>query len=195
MLLHQPVGSGSLSASHHTSAQSDGGLTPSPSRWQLSFGTGTMGGGTTPSFTGSLFGLAKDLVYGGQGGTLEEERKRVWNMKDLPVLETGKSLIGVDIKLKEGEEAECKYTAAGRSGRRVTDANTGHSRIHHAAADGPAAFAQGQGLSILIRLRRIPNCLASRRRETAKGEGHTYPHPGMVKRHWYVRSISYVFPS
>lgn len=75
----------------------------------MSFGTGTIGSGTTPSFTGSLFGLAKDLVYGGQGGTLEEERKRVWNMKDLPVLETGRSLIGVDINLKEGEERECEH--------------------------------------------------------------------------------------
>lgn len=118
MLLHQPVGSGSLAPAGTAepgsagSASSSGGLSPSPSRWQMSFGTGTIGGGTTPSFTGSLFGLAKDLVYGGQGGTLEEERKRVWNMKDLPVLETGRSLIGVDINLKEGEEKECEFWAA-----------------------------------------------------------------------------------
>jgi hypothetical protein len=74
----------------------------------MSFGTGTVGNTTQPSFTGSLFGLAKDLVYGGSGGSLEEERKRVWNMKDLPVLETARSLLGVDVKLKEGESRECE---------------------------------------------------------------------------------------
>jgi hypothetical protein len=58
--------------------------------------------------TGSLFGLAKGLVYGGTGGTLEEERKRVWTTQDLPVLETTRSLMGVDIKLQEGETRECK---------------------------------------------------------------------------------------
>jgi hypothetical protein len=40
-------------------------------RWQLSFGTGTVGHSTQPSLTGSLFGLAKDLVSGGSGGSLE----------------------------------------------------------------------------------------------------------------------------
>ncbi|WVF72142.1 hypothetical protein IAT40_006954 [Kwoniella sp. CBS 6097] len=106
-LLHQPVGSGSLSAS-----PSLAGTTPGheSSRWQLSFGTGTIGNATQPSLTGSLFGLAKDLVMGGRGGTLEEERKRVWNMKDLPVLETTRSLLGVDLKLKEGESREFTYT-------------------------------------------------------------------------------------
>lgn len=79
-----------------------------PSRWQLSFGTGTIGHSSQPSLTGSLFGLAKDLVSGGTGGTLEEERRRVWQMKDLPVLETARSLLGVDIKLKEGETKECE---------------------------------------------------------------------------------------
>jgi hypothetical protein len=89
------------------------GIKPSTSRWQLSFGTGTIGSEAQPSLTGSLFGLAKDLVYGGGGGSLEEERKRVWNMKDLPVLETTRSLLGVDIKLKEGEVKECKFSYMG----------------------------------------------------------------------------------
>jgi hypothetical protein len=73
----------------------------------MNFGTGTIGQGTKPSLTGSLFGLAKGLVYGGDGGSLQEERKRVWNMKDLPVMETYRSLLGVDIKLSEGETKEC----------------------------------------------------------------------------------------
>ena len=102
MLLHQPVGSGSLNSPADPSQ-----ATASTSRWQLSFGTGTIGSATQPSLTGSLFGLAKDLVYGGAGGSLEEERKRVWNMKDLPVLETTRSLLGVDLNLKEGESKEC----------------------------------------------------------------------------------------
>ncbi|WVQ98723.1 hypothetical protein IAU59_005854 [Kwoniella sp. CBS 9459] len=105
-LLHQPVGSGSLAPSPSQTGANSG---PS-SRWQLSFGTGTIGNATQPSLTGSLFGLAKDLVMGGGGGTLEEERKRVWNMKDLPVLETTRSLLGVDLKLKEGESKEFTYT-------------------------------------------------------------------------------------
>ncbi|ORY33810.1 Rgp1-domain-containing protein [Naematelia encephala] len=105
-LLHQPVGSGSLiSPSSSTTS-----LSASSSRWQLSFGTGTIGNATAPSLTGSLFGLAKDLVYGGAGGSLEEERKRVWNMKDLPVLETMRSLLGVDVKLKEGESRDFVYS-------------------------------------------------------------------------------------
>nr|XP_019042675.1 hypothetical protein I302_08379 [Kwoniella bestiolae CBS 10118]OCF21605.1 hypothetical protein I302_08379 [Kwoniella bestiolae CBS 10118] len=107
MLLHQPVGSGSLNP---TSSLSPSGSSAGSSRWQLSFGTGTIGNSTQPSLTGSLFGLAKDLVMGGSGGSLEEERKRVWNMKDLPVLETTRSLLGVDIKLKEGESKEFVYT-------------------------------------------------------------------------------------
>ncbi|KAK4688655.1 RAB6A-GEF complex partner protein 2, partial [Tremellales sp. Uapishka_1] len=97
-LLHQPVGSGTLTPQSLSRSQT--------SRWQLSFGTGTIGQATQPSLTGSLFGLAKDLVYGGDGGSLEEERKRVWNMKDLPVLESVRSLVGVDVKLKEGESRE-----------------------------------------------------------------------------------------
>ncbi|KAL7423923.1 Golgi membrane exchange factor (Ric1p-Rgp1p) subunit [Cryptotrichosporon argae] len=102
MLLHQPVGSGSLSAMPMDQQ--------AKSRWQLSFGTGTIGSGTTPSLTGSLFGLAKDVVFGGQGGTLEEERKRVWNTKELPVLETARSLLAIDLELKEGESREFVYT-------------------------------------------------------------------------------------
>lgn len=107
MLLHQPVGSGSLSSSADPSSPNG---TPKSGGWQLSFGTGTIGQGTQPSLTGSLFGLAKDLVYGGTGGSLEEERKRVWNMKDLPVLETQRSLLGVDLKLKEGESKDYTYS-------------------------------------------------------------------------------------
>lgn len=107
MLLHQPVGSGALMpSSSMSSVESD--MKSSSSRWQLSFGTGTIGNATQPSLTGSLFGLASSLVNGGTGGSLEEERKRVWNMKDLPVLETSRSLLGVDVKLKEGETRDCE---------------------------------------------------------------------------------------
>ncbi|KIR59967.1 hypothetical protein I314_04402 [Cryptococcus bacillisporus CA1873] len=109
-LLHQPVGSGSLFTPSQGSSANVAGKTSGPSRWQLSFGTGTIGNSTQPSLTGSLFGLAKDLVMGGGGGSLEEERKRVWNLKDLPVLETTRSLLAVDMKLKEGEVKEFTYT-------------------------------------------------------------------------------------
>lgn len=113
LLLHQPVGSGSLMSPTSQSPTNSGsahGRQASSSRWQLSFGTGAIGHNSQPSLTGSLFGLAKDLVTGGTGGSLEEERRRVWQMKDLPVLETARSLLGVDVKLKEGETKECKST-------------------------------------------------------------------------------------
>ncbi|KIR25439.1 hypothetical protein I307_06022 [Cryptococcus deuterogattii 99/473] len=109
-LLHQPVGSGSLFTPSQGSSANVAGRPSGPSRWQLSFGTGTIGNSTQPSLTGSLFGLAKDLVMGGGGGSLEEERKRVWNLKDLPVLETTRSLLAVDMKLKEGEVKQFTYT-------------------------------------------------------------------------------------
>ncbi len=51
--------------------------------------------------------MAREFV-GGKGGSLEEERKRVWNMKDLPVFETERSVLGVDLELKAGEMTECK---------------------------------------------------------------------------------------
>jgi hypothetical protein len=76
----------------------------------LSFGTGTIGHETKPSLTGSLVGLASSLVYGGSAGTLEEDRKKAWNTKDLPVLETARSLLGVHIRLKEGEKREYTYS-------------------------------------------------------------------------------------
>lgn len=97
-LLHQPIGSGSLASADERAN----------SRWSLSFGTGSIGTSTQPSLTGSLFGLAKGLVTGGTGGSLEEERKRVWSTQDLPVLDTSRSLLGVDIKLAEGETRECR---------------------------------------------------------------------------------------
>lgn len=100
LLLHQPVGSGSLPAS------------PSAfrSRWQLSFGTGTIGAESKPSLTGSLAGLASSLVSSGSAGSLEDERRKAWNTKDLPVFETARSLIGVDIRVKEGEKREFTYS-------------------------------------------------------------------------------------
>ena len=100
LMLHQPVGSGSLLPQSNT-------VGPKSSRWQFSFGTGSIGDSIQPSLTGSLFGLAKTVMSGGSGGSLEEERRRVWNMKDLPVFETPRSLIGVDLKLKEGDAKEC----------------------------------------------------------------------------------------
>ena len=100
-LLRQPVGSGSLKLNNENAKDS---------KWQMTFGTGTIGNSTQPSLTGSLFGLAKDLVSRSAAGSLEEERKRVWNMKDLPVLETPRTLLGIDLKLKEGEMQECEWT-------------------------------------------------------------------------------------
>ncbi|ODN83210.1 hypothetical protein L202_01397 [Cryptococcus amylolentus CBS 6039] len=110
ILLHQPVGSGSLLTPGGSSVSNPAGKSSSSSRWQLSFGTGAIGNATQPSLTGSLFGLAKELITGGGGGSLEEERRRVWNMKDLPVLESTRSLMGVDIRLKEGESRDFVYT-------------------------------------------------------------------------------------
>ena len=75
----------------------------------MSFGTGTLPGQSAPSLTGSLVGLASSLLSSGSGGSLEQERKKVWNMKDLPVLETARSLIGVEMKLQEGEKREWEY--------------------------------------------------------------------------------------
>lgn len=105
-LLHQPVGSGSLIPSSDQNRSSMG------SRWSLNFGTGAIGHNTRPSLTGSLFGLAKNMVGGGAGGSLEEERRRVWNTQDLPVLETTRSLIGVDIRLGEGDTRECEFASS-----------------------------------------------------------------------------------
>lgn len=104
LLLHQPLGSGQL--------QQDG--PKHGSKWSFNFGTGAIGQQTNPSLTGSLFGLAKGLV-GSSGGTLEEERRRVWAMKELPVLEGFRSLIGVDLTLKEGESKACKFINDGSS--------------------------------------------------------------------------------
>lgn len=100
-LLHQPIGSGSLIPTETAGKRG-------ASRWALNFGTGAIGREVQPSLTGSLFGLAKGLVYGGAGGSLEEERKRVWNTQDLPVLETARSLMGVDIKVNDGQTRECE---------------------------------------------------------------------------------------
>lgn len=122
-LLHQPIGSGSL-------APSDASR-PGASRWSFNFGTGTIGQATQPSLTGSLFGLAKGLVMGGTGGSLEEERKRVWNTQELPVLETTRSLIGVDIKLAEGESRDCEWD--------VYDRLAEVSHLHIAIASEPSA--------------------------------------------------------
>ncbi len=99
LLLHQPLGSGSLTPADKPS---------SSSRWSLTFGSGTIGHEQNPSLTGSLVGLAKGLVWGGQAGTLEGERRKVWTSKDLPVLDTLRSLIGVDIRLKPGESRSCE---------------------------------------------------------------------------------------
>jgi RAB6A-GEF complex partner protein 2 len=99
LLLHQPLGSGSLMPAD----------TPSSSkRWSLTFGSGTIGQEDNPSLTGSLLGLAKGLVWGGQSGTLEDERRKVWTTKELPVFETIRSLIGVDVRLQPGESRSCE---------------------------------------------------------------------------------------
>lgn len=102
LLLHQPLGSGSL-----TPADKPG----TSSRWSLSFGSGTIGHEQNPSLTGSLVGLARGLVWSGQGGTLDEERRKVWETKALPVLESVRSLVGIDIVLKPGELQSCERTA------------------------------------------------------------------------------------
>jgi hypothetical protein len=116
LMLHQPVGSGSL-PSFSPSGSAGGGptspsaspsLSRSSSRWNLSFGTGTLDGTGDPTLTGSLWGLAKGLIGSGQGGTLEQERKRVWNSRELPVLETMRSLVGVEMGLEAGQSRACE---------------------------------------------------------------------------------------
>jgi len=50
-------------------------------------------------------------VSGGQAGTLQDERRKVWAAKSLPVLDTLRSLIGVDIQLKPGESKSYTYSS------------------------------------------------------------------------------------
>lgn len=119
------------------------------SRWQLSFGTGAIGHKSQPSLTGSLFGLAKELVTGGTGGTLEEERRRVWQMKDLPVLETARSLLGVDIRLKEGEAKECKSDSLLVNVKCQTTLIFS-SLVYDCLAKEPAPGTQGTSIQILV---------------------------------------------
>lgn len=115
LMLHQPVGSGSLPSFSPTgpggniNSPSSPSLSRTNSRWNLSFGTGTLAGQGDPTLTGSLWGLAKGLVGSGSGGSLEEERRKVWNSRELPVLETMKSLLGVEIKLGAHGSRSCEY--------------------------------------------------------------------------------------
>jgi hypothetical protein len=116
LMLHQPVGSGSLPSFSPSGSAGGGPISPSvspslsrtSSRWNLSFGTGTLDGTGDPTLTGSLWGLAKGLIGSGQGGTLEEERKKVWNSRELPVLETMRSLVGVEMGLEAGQSRSCE---------------------------------------------------------------------------------------
>lgn len=160
-LLHQPVGSGSLFTPSQGSSANVAGKPSGPSRWQLSFGTGTIGNSTQPSLTGSLFGLAKDLVMGGGGGSLEEERKRVWNLKDLPVLETTRSLLAVDMKLKEGEVKECECPRI-RICRRQRLYN--HSHLYPTTSSKSSPGSSRSSLPILLRPCSISQCRTARRR-------------------------------
>lgn len=179
LLLHQPVGSGSLSSPMDSSSNPDSAQHKrTSSRWQLSFGTGAIGHKTQPSLTGSLFGLAKELVTGGTGGTLEEERRRVWQMKDLPVLETARSLLGVDIRLKEGEAKECKSHSF------ICIANNAQfsSLVYDRTPEEPTPGSQGTSIQILIRPDSIPNGGFTRSRESTKIKRHPYPNSDMGKR-------------
>ena len=119
LMLHQPVGSGSLPSFSTSTGQAAGSpsspaLSRSGSRWNLSFGTGTLAGQGDPTLTGSLWGLAKGLIGSGSGGTLEEERRKVWNSRELPVLESMKSLLGVEIRLGPHESRSCESTILSR---------------------------------------------------------------------------------
>ena len=190
MLLHQPVGSGALMPSSSMSSVESGMKTGS-SRWQLTFGTGAIGNATQPSLTGSLLGLAKDLVYGGSGGSLEEERKRVWNMKDLPVLETGRSLLGVDIKVKEGEARECEFHTAHWLSVCVSVSLTyglGLSRLHPSITHDPPSHSSRKGIPIYLRPRRLTKRGASGTGEAAEIQGHLGAHQDMGK------CVSQVYP-
>lgn len=160
-LLHQPVGSGSLFTPSQGSSANVAGKPSGPSRWQLSFGTGTIGNSTQPSLTGSLFGLAKDLVMGGGGGSLEEERKRVWNLKDLPVLETTRSLLAVDMKLKEGEVKECECPRIGICCRQRL---YNHSHLYPTTSNKSSPGSSRSSLPILLRPCSISQCRTARRR-------------------------------
>lgn len=113
LMLHQPVGSGSLpsfspSAGQSATSPTSPALSRSSSRWNLSFGTGTLAGQGDPTLTGSLWGLAKGLIGSGSGGSLEEERRKVWNSRELPVLESMKSLLGVEVRLGPLESRSCE---------------------------------------------------------------------------------------
>ncbi|KAL7416950.1 Rgp1-domain-containing protein [Mrakia frigida] len=62
-----------------------------------------------PSLTSSLFGIARGVVWGRGGeSSLEGERRRKWeeSVREVPVLETLKSVMGVGIELggKDGKE-------------------------------------------------------------------------------------------
>lgn len=109
-LLHQPLGSGNFSSSLTSSSLDPYSSSSSSSSW-ITFGSGTIGQESLPSLTGSLLGLAKGLVntgVGQQSGSLEEERKRIWNSKELPVLETVRCLVDVMQEVKDGEKVSCE---------------------------------------------------------------------------------------
>lgn len=96
-ILQRPLGSGSLLPTTNPSS-----LLP---RFNFS-----LSDSTAPSLTGSLFGLAKGLVYGSDGGTLESSRHHAWTTKHLPVFETVRSLVTpVDLELQPGESHSWTY--------------------------------------------------------------------------------------
>lgn len=174
LMLHQPVGSGSLTSTT-SPANGQGMKSSTSSRWQLSFGTGAIGHKSQPSLTGSLFGLAKDLVTGGGGGTLEEERRRVWQAKDLPVLETARSLLGVDIKLKEGESKECE------SPHLAFKHELKISHLYYGTTQIPSPSSPRKGISILLRPRLVSHGPTARTGETAEIKRHPYPNKSLGK--------------
>lgn len=78
----------------------------STSRFGLSLGVNSH-----PSLTGSLFGLAKGLVYGADSGTLSSSRQHAWTTKHLPVFETVRSLVTpVDLELAAGQSRTWTYS-------------------------------------------------------------------------------------
>lgn len=91
LLLHQPIGSGSLappSATAHLAlidraAGSDG-------------------------LTGSLTSLAKGLFGEAEAGTWQDRRREVWLGRGLAVWMGGREVVAVDLRVAEGEAVECE---------------------------------------------------------------------------------------
>ena len=67
--------------------------------------------------TSSLFGIARGVVWGRGESSLEVERRRKWeeSVKEVPVMETLKSVMGVGVELggKDGVDTlDCEWVSS-----------------------------------------------------------------------------------